>query len=152
MHLLMVAIYDPTEKEPYGFVEIKCPYKHRSSSLSMACEDTNFCCRLTTVNGKKKIEIKRDTCIMHRCKDKWQLDVKHGVTLSCIRISNEVHIHRLHFNVNFWKNDLLLKLVYFYNNCLAQEIIHPMHVLGLPIRDISKEKTIVNSVNIFINC
>ena len=40
------AIYDPTEKEPYGFAETKCPYKHRSSSLSMACEDTNFCCRL----------------------------------------------------------------------------------------------------------
>ena len=76
------AIYDPTEKEPYGFAEIKSPYKHRSSSLSMACEDTNFCCRLTPVNdGKEKIEIKRDTCIIHRCKGKWQLDVEHGVTL-----------------------------------------------------------------------
>ena len=46
-------IYDPTEKEPYGFAEIKCLYKHRSSSLSMACEDTNFCYRLTTVNCKE---------------------------------------------------------------------------------------------------
>ena len=41
------AIYDPTEKEPYGFAEIKCPYKHRSSSLSMACKDTKFCSRLS---------------------------------------------------------------------------------------------------------
>ena len=53
------VIYNPTEKEPYGFVEIKCPYKHRSSLLSMACEDAYFCCRLTTVNGKEKIEIKK---------------------------------------------------------------------------------------------
>ena len=78
------AICDPTEKEPYGFVEIKCLYKHRNTSLPMTCEDANFCCRLTTVNGEEKIQIKRDTCIMHRCKDKWQLDVEHGVTLSCI--------------------------------------------------------------------
>ena len=77
------AIYDPTEKEPHGFAETKYPYKHRSSSLSLAYEDTNFCCRLTTVNGKEKIEIKRDTCIIHRCKDKWQLNVEHGMTLCC---------------------------------------------------------------------
>ena len=55
-------------------------------------------------------------------------------------ISNVVHIHRLHFDVNFWKNDLITKASSFlYDNCLAPEIIYPMHVLGLPIHDISKE-------------
>ena len=25
------AIYDPSEKKPYGFVEIKCPHKHKNN-------------------------------------------------------------------------------------------------------------------------
>ena len=105
----------------------------------MTCEDTNFCCRLTTVNGKEKIEIKKGH--MYYAQVQEQMAV--GCRTWCdfvLYISNEVqHIHRLHFNVNFWKSDLLLKLVHFYDNCLAPEIIYPMHVLGLPIRDISKE-------------
>ena len=59
--------------------------------------------------------------------------------LYCIIISNKVHIQRISFDVDFWKNELLPKLVHFYDNCLAPEIIHPMQVLGLPIQDISKE-------------
>ena len=54
-------------------------------------------------------------------------------------MSNEIHIQRLYFDADFWKKDILLKLTHFYDNCLAPEIIHPMHILGLPIRDISKE-------------
>ena len=54
------SIYDPSEKKPYGFAEIKCSYKHRNSSLAFACEDPNFCCRLTVVDGRGKMELKEE--------------------------------------------------------------------------------------------
>ena len=72
------AIYDPSEKEPYGFAEIKCPYKHRSSSLSVA-----FVADLPWLMVNSKWRSKRNICIIHKSKDRWQLDISHGVTLYC---------------------------------------------------------------------
>ena len=48
------TVYDSLENEPDSFAEIKCPYKHRSCLLSTACEDPNFCCRLTVLMVKPK--------------------------------------------------------------------------------------------------
>ena len=132
------AIYDPSEKEPYGFAEIKRPYKHRSSSLSVACEDPNFCCRLTMVDGKRQIEIKKEHLYYSQIQGQMAVGCRSWSDF-VLYILNEVHIQRIYFNVDFWKHELLPKLIHFYDNCLAPEIIHPMHILGLPIRDISKE-------------
>jgi hypothetical protein len=44
------GIYDPTNPtNPYGYLEIKCPYVHRDKTPLQACSDKKFCC--TEVNG-----------------------------------------------------------------------------------------------------
>ena len=42
------------------------------------------------------------------------------------------------FDSDYWENILLPKLVSFYDNCIAPEIVSPIHTLGLPLRDLSK--------------
>ena len=44
-------------------------------------------------------------------------------------------IQRIYYKEIFWK-ELLIKLEEFYDNCLAPEIVSPVHVLGLKIRDL----------------
>ena len=44
-------------------------------------------------------------------------------------------IQRIYFDETFW-GDLLKKLEDFYDNCLAPEIVSPIHVLGLKVRDL----------------
>ena len=47
-----------------------------------------------------------------------------------------INIQRIHFDKNYWESNLLPKLVAFYDNCLAPEIVSPVHALGLPIRNL----------------
>ena len=46
-------------------------------------------------------------------------------------------VERIQFDSDFW-NELLPKLIDFYDNCLAPEIVSPVHVLGIPVRDLRK--------------
>ena len=49
-----------------------------------------------------------------------------------------IHIEQISFSEEFWKQ-LLPKLSSFYNNCVVPEIVSPLHALGLPMRDLSKQ-------------
>lgn len=53
--------------------------------------------------------------------------------------SVDLHIQRIEFDNDFWTQQLLPKLSAFYDFCYAPEIVSPVHVLGLPLRDLSKE-------------
>ena len=44
------SVYDPTSDQPYGFVEIKCPYSHHYHTPAEACTDKNFFCTVESGN------------------------------------------------------------------------------------------------------
>ena len=44
-----------------------------------------------------------------------------------------ISIERIPYDPEFWTNELLPM---FYDNCLGPEIVCPVHVLGLPVRNI----------------
>lgn len=45
---------------------------------------------------------------------------------------------RITYDNDFWTNELLPKLISFFDNCVGPEIMCPVHMLGMPIRDYSK--------------
>ena len=47
-------------------------------------------------------------------------------------------VQQIKFNKVYWEKTLLSKLIEFHDNCLGPEIVGPVHVLGLPIRNLSK--------------
>ena len=50
-----------------------------------------------------------------------------------------INVQRIKFHDNYWENILLPKLTEFYDNCLAPEIVNPVHALGLPIRNLNNK-------------
>ena len=50
-----------------------------------------------------------------------------------------IAVDRVYFNEDFWNNELLPWLNEFYSKCIASEIVNPVHVLGLPIRDMRQK-------------
>ena len=41
------AVYDPTDvHQPFGFLEVKCPYSNRNDTPKQACASSGFCCIL----------------------------------------------------------------------------------------------------------
>ena len=47
-----------------------------------------------------------------------------------------VDVQLVQFDEGYWTATLLPKLATFYDNCVAPEIVSPMHVLGMPIRNL----------------
>ena len=47
-------------------------------------------------------------------------------------------IDRVNFDREFWSNKLYPKLIEFYDNCIAPEIVSPDNIPGMPLRDLRK--------------
>lgn len=47
-----------------------------------------------------------------------------------------ISVERIPFDAEFWNNKLLPKLIDFFDNCLAPEIVSPVNALGIPVRNL----------------
>ena len=132
------AVYDPSESQAFGFAEVKCPYKHKDSTPKDACADPTFCCEIVQYHGREKLKLK--VGYVYYSQVQGQMAIGHRPWNDFIIYTTKgINVERIHFDKLFWEKELLPKLVHFYDNCLAPEILHPMHALGLPVRDLSKE-------------
>lgn len=57
-------VFDPTEIEPFGLLEIKAPFTWRNSSFLEACQDNNFICHV--VDGKPQLKVTTNLVTMLR--------------------------------------------------------------------------------------
>ena len=48
-----------------------------------------------------------------------------------------ISVQQISFNIDYWEKRFLPKLNEFYDNCLGPEIVSSVHVLGLPIRNLT---------------
>lgn len=130
------GVYDPSKiGEPYGFAEVKCPFKHRDKTPQQACSDPDFCCVLTS-SGEIRLKKRHP----YYCQIQGQMAI--GVRPWCdfiVYTSKGVSVERVHYDQEFWEKDLLPKLEEFYNKCVAPEIVCPVRVLGLPLRDLRRK-------------
>ena len=127
------GVYDPSCEQPYGFVEVKCTYSHRDKTPREACEDKGFFCALST----NDVTLKRQ----HRyfCQVQGQMLVGERPWCDFVVYTNKgITVERIKFDPEFCDR-MLVKLVDFYDNCLAPEMVSPVQSLGLPIRDLRKK-------------
>ena len=127
------AVYDPSAEKSFGLAEVKCPYSSRSMTPTEACSKPHFFCTLcpnssTPVLKKSHQYYAQVQGQMAITKREWCDFV--------IYTDKGLSIERIHFDEHFWK-DLLEKLIDFYDNCLGPEIVSPVHVLGLQVRDLN---------------
>ena len=131
------AVYDPTStSHPYGFLEIKCPYTVRDTTPEDACSSDGFCCTLQ-LNGDGIPVVNLRKNHIYYAQVQGQMAV--GGRPWCdfvIFTTKGISSQRILFDNDYWNKDLLPKLASFYDNCIAPEIVSPIHVLGLPIRDL----------------
>ena len=128
-------VYDPSQQQPFGVVEIKCPFSCRNMTPIQACSVKKFFCTLD-LSGEKLL-LKRSH--NYYCQIQGQMAISGRSWCDfVIYTSKGLGVERINFDSHFWENDLLPKLISFYDNCILPEIVSPVHALGLPIRDLSK--------------
>ena len=130
------VVYDPSNmSQPFGFLEVKCPYSARNVTPVEACTLPGFCCETDMTTGL--LTLKKG----HPYYSQVQGQMAIGERPWCnfvVFTGKGLSVQRIEFDESFWKDRLLPKLVDFYNNCVVPEIVSPVHPLGLPIRDLSK--------------
>lgn len=106
-------VFDPSSDEKFGLLEIKCPFSKRNESLDQAVEDQNF--YIDKIGDNFCLKETHSYYIQVQ----GQLAIT-GLTWCdfCVFFSesNEICVHRIQFDLNFWTDKLLPKLKQFYIN------------------------------------
>ena len=134
------GVYDlASDLHPFGFVEVKCPYSHHDNTPVEACSDPSFCCELKRTScGDTMVVLKHSH--PYYCQVQGQLGIGNKPWCDFVIYTRRgLNVERIHFDQVFWNNRLLPKLIEFYDNCMAPEIVSPIHMLGMPLRDLRKE-------------
>ena len=118
------------------YIEVKCPYSAQNMTPTEACCIDGFCC---TLNSEKHLEPKTTHQYYAQVQGQMALGERNwcdfvvytpfGISVRCI-LFDESYM--------YWRDKLLLKLTSFYDNCVAPELVSPLHSLGLPMRDLSR--------------
>ena len=124
------AVYDPSNADkPFGFVEIKCPFSVRHLTPAEATHTPGFC-SITDDSGNIVLKEK------HSYYGQIQGQMALGERPWCdfvIYTQTDITIQRIDFNEQYWEENLP-KLLSFYDNCIAPEIVSPCHTIELPVR------------------
>ena len=108
------AVHDPSATDqPYGFLEVKCPYSHRDHTPAEACKMPGFCCSMETLPGGTH-QIKLRSNHLYYAQVQGQMAV--GDRPWCdfvIYTTKGINIERIYVDTNYWSNTLLPKLVGF---------------------------------------
>ena len=130
------VVYDETNANPFGLAEIKCPYSMRNKTPLEAAESRDFCCQLELISsGSRSLKLKRSH--PYFCQVQGQMAITERDWCDFVVYTPKgISIERIPYDAEFWTNELLPKLTMFYDNCLGPEIVCPVHVLGLPVKNI----------------
>ena len=131
-------VCDPSRQDQYGLVEIKCPFKYKEVSIKEACSKADFCSRITTeADGTETVHLRHNHPYYAQVQGQLAITGRKWCDF-VLYTSKGLVIETIHFNEQFWNNDLLPALDSFYRNCIAPEIVCPMHLVGMPVRDMRK--------------
>ena len=128
------TVYDPSDiQEPFGFVEIKCPFTVRNQNPVEACSSPGFFCTVNTATGE--LHLKESSVYYSQVQGQMGIGARPWCDF-VVYTKKGLSVERIPFNRSYWNNKLLLKLKEFYDCCILPEIVSPIHAMGLPVRDL----------------
>ena len=128
------AVYDPSDSDPFGLAEVKCPYSSRKMTPAEACSQPNFFCTSNALGSTSQVQLKRAHPYYSQVQGQMGVTKRNWCDF-IVYTEKGISVERINFDSVFW-DELLTKLVDFYDNCLAPVIVSPIHTLGLKVRDL----------------
>lgn len=104
-------VLDKSVSEPFGLIEIKCPYKYRNSTPDEASRNQDFCLE----KHNNILQLKRNHAYYQQVQG--QLAIC-GLTWCdfIVCTSQGIHVERIQFDPHFWAIEMLPRLAEFYIN------------------------------------
>lgn len=133
------TVYDPSNiGQPFGFLEVKCPFSQRDSTPVQACASSNFCCDLVShADGSQRLRLRKEN--RYYAQVQGQMAVGGRPWCDFVVFTNKgISVERVSFDEQYWDNTILPALENFYDHCLGPEIVSPLHAIGIRVRNLSK--------------
>ena len=131
-------VTDPSEQQPYGLVEIKCPARAEKLSLLDLCTKkeykSTFC--LQYINDTYKLK-KRNIYYyqiqgqLHITRRSWCDFVLWTPTTNV----DNLFVERVYYDDALWRNTIYPQLYRFYVGSMLPELANPCHVSGQEVRE-----------------
>ena len=120
------AVHDPADsKKPFGFLEIKCPYKNQNQTPEEACSIPSFFCNKDVTTGL--LNLKQNHHYFSQVQGRMAIGNRSWCDF-VVYTKKGISIQRICFDEQFWHNKLLPKLSSFYDNCVTPEIVSPLFI------------------------
>ena len=131
------CVHDPSRTNQYGLVETKCPYKYRNILPEQAALKSDFCSYIVEKEGKNILQLRISH--MYYCQVQGQMAIsKRKWCDFVIYTTKGITVQMIEFNPAVWTNDLLPKLVAFFDNCFTPAIVCPVHLLGMKTHNLTE--------------
>ena len=119
------CMHDPSCSDPFGLVEINCPYKHRHVTQEIAYSHKNFCSSLERTPDVEIVKLKHTHFYYSQINGQMAITQRRWRDV-IIYTLKEISIERVYLNEKFWAEELLPKLSNFCDNCIGPENVSPM--------------------------
>ena len=131
------TVFDPsTPQQPFGFLEVKCPFSTRNTSPAEACVTPGFFCTLqSNPDGSQHLSLTRNHPYFAQVQGQMAIGNRPWCDFVVYTLKG-LSVSRIEFDSEYWTS-ALPKLVSFYDNCVAPEVVSPVHMLGMPMRNLS---------------
>ena len=104
------VVHDPTEENPFGLTEVKCPFSHKNQTLLQAAESRDFCSVVElNLSGMQTMKLKRSHSYF--CQVQGQMAITGRCRCDFVTYTERgINVERIHYDEDFWNNELLPKL------------------------------------------
>jgi len=131
------CVHDLSRTDQYGLVEIKYPYKYRNILLEQAALQSDFCSNIVEKEGKNVLQLKSNH--VYYCQVQGQMAITRRKWCDFVIYTTKgFTVQTIKFGLVFWTNNLLPKLIAFFNNCFAPAIVCPIHLLGMKTHNLTE--------------
>ena len=132
-------VMDPSERQPYGLVEIKCPTRAEKIPLFHLCTEKQYKSSFFLQYINDKYQLKKGHNYYYQIQGQLQITCRQWcdfVVWTPSATVDDLVVQRIYSDEGVWKNTIYPRLYRFYMGSMLPELASPRHVSGQPVREV----------------
>ena len=131
-------VTDPSESQPYGLVEIKCPARAEKITLLDLCTNKKYKSSFFLQYTNGKYQLKKGNNYYYQIQGQLQITCRRWcdfVVWTALATVDDLVVQRIYLDEDMWKNTIYPCLYRFYMGSMLPELASPRHISGQPVRE-----------------
>ena len=132
-------VTDPSERQPFGLVEIKCPARAEKLSLFKLSTEKQYKSNFFLQYADGKYQLKKGHNYYYQIQGQLQITCRQWcdfVVWTPSATVDDLVVQRIYFDDDIWKTTIYPRLYSFYMGSMLPELASPRHLSGQKVREV----------------